>query len=208
MVIADPLEEFARWYLRLNAYFIVDNFIVHAGEDPSRITTKGLVGNYTEVDLLGLRMPHSREISGALYIANHGPLLGNISQKPDAIIVEVKSGSRNKPNRAWRHPENGDAARYVVRYFGFHSTEADIGQVAASLLDKCRDRGPPNPHGAKTPFRLKLAICAPTPRLGGSAGGPSRDWLVEGPRGQTAIRRYKKQAITVACSLPCQRIDT
>ena len=71
--MADKFERFVAAYLRLNGYFTVPNFIVHASDDPTRVSG-GLVGNYTEVDTIGLRMPYSREVSGAKHIVNH-PLL-------------------------------------------------------------------------------------------------------------------------------------
>lgn len=63
--MADKHERFVASYLRLNGYFTVPNFIVHAGDDPTRISA-GQVGNYTETDILGVRLPHSREITGNL----------------------------------------------------------------------------------------------------------------------------------------------
>jgi hypothetical protein len=57
-------EEFIRQYLRLNAYFGIDNFIIHAADDPERITANGKIGNYTETDFLGIRLPYSSEMSG------------------------------------------------------------------------------------------------------------------------------------------------
>lgn len=55
----DKYERFVASYLRLNGYFTVPNFIVHAADDPGRVSA-GQVGNYTETDILGVRMPHSR----------------------------------------------------------------------------------------------------------------------------------------------------
>jgi hypothetical protein len=43
-------EEFIRQYLRLNAYFGIDNFIIHAADDPERITDNGEISNYTEIE--------------------------------------------------------------------------------------------------------------------------------------------------------------
>lgn len=31
-------EKFLSWYLRFNGYFTVDNFVVHADDDPTRIS--------------------------------------------------------------------------------------------------------------------------------------------------------------------------
>lgn len=56
-------ETLAKWYLRLNGYFIVDNFIVHAGDDKSKIS-KGFISNHTETDILAIRHKFSEEITG------------------------------------------------------------------------------------------------------------------------------------------------
>jgi hypothetical protein len=47
----DKYERFVASYLRLNGYFTVPNFIVHAGDDPERILA-GQVGNLTETDII------------------------------------------------------------------------------------------------------------------------------------------------------------
>ncbi|MNG41231.1 hypothetical protein D3C84_1302770 [compost metagenome] len=65
----DAYERFVAAYLRLNGYFTVPNFIVHAAGDPSRVSD-GHVGNFTETDVIAVRMPYSQEITGSLRIAN------------------------------------------------------------------------------------------------------------------------------------------
>src|SRR5712691_7382685 len=102
----DKYERFVASYLRLNGYFTVPNFIVHAGDDPERILA-GRVGNLTETDILGIRMPYSREVTGKLHTANHAALIDGAREKFDIVIAEVKSGDDNRPNRVWR----GDRGR-------------------------------------------------------------------------------------------------
>ena len=99
--MGNKYERFVVAYLRLNAYFTVPNFIVHAGDDPGRISS-GQVGNYTETDVLAVRMPYSREVTGKLRVANHDSLVDGIAGKMDVVIAEVKSGKDNKPNPVWR----------------------------------------------------------------------------------------------------------
>ena len=55
--MVDKYERFIASYLRLNAYFTVTNFIVHAHER----SRYGHIGNHTETDILGIRMPYSAE---------------------------------------------------------------------------------------------------------------------------------------------------
>ena len=124
-------EQFIKSYLRLNGYFTVDNFIVHAADDPSRISD-GQVGNYTETDVLALRLPHSHEKTGALQIANDPILTKLAAGRPDLLIAEVKSGDANKPNKVWRDG-NIPAIEYVVRFFGICADEVEIQEVAKNL---------------------------------------------------------------------------
>jgi hypothetical protein len=36
---AERFEIFVTWYLRFNGYFTVPNFVVHAGDDPKRMSS-------------------------------------------------------------------------------------------------------------------------------------------------------------------------
>src|SRR5689334_22394139 len=123
-------ETLVNWYLRLNGYFIVENFIVHAGNDPQRIS-KGVVGNYAEVDTLGIRNKYSREHTGELHIAND-ELLVNSNASLDFLIAEVKTGKEDKPNKLWREKNIG-AISYLIRFAGFIKEEAEIEAVANIL---------------------------------------------------------------------------
>jgi hypothetical protein len=129
--MADKFERFVASYLRLNGYFTVPNFIVHAANDPTRVLA-GHVGNYTETDIIGVRMPHSREVTGNLHIANHGLLVNGANGKTDVVVVEVKSGNDNKPNRVWRGAEAKQTACYIARFVGLHG-EAEIQPVGDAL---------------------------------------------------------------------------
>jgi hypothetical protein len=90
-------ERFIASYLRLNGYFTVENFIVHAGDDIKCHHSES-VGNYTETDILGIRLPHSPEKTGHLCVGNHDEFIGNLSNKINVIIAEVKSGENDRPN--------------------------------------------------------------------------------------------------------------
>lgn len=48
--MATKAEEFIRWYLRFNGYFSIENFVVHAADNPKRIK-EGVVPQDTECDL-------------------------------------------------------------------------------------------------------------------------------------------------------------
>jgi hypothetical protein len=118
-------------YLRLNGYFTVPNFIVHAADDPTRLS-RGLIGNHTEVDTIGLRMPHSREVTGAKHIVNDPALVDGAVGKVDVVIAEVKSGNDSTPNRVWKSPHPDPAISYLVRFIGLHAEE-EVDAVAQGL---------------------------------------------------------------------------
>jgi hypothetical protein len=128
------LEEFTRWFLRFNGYFSIENFIVHAADDPMRISG-GVVAPHTETDTLAIRMPYSKEITGRLKIANYTPLVEGSDGRMDVIIAESKSGGENRPNKVWREKEQR-AVEYITRFVGLCETEEEIGKVSCGLLSK------------------------------------------------------------------------
>ncbi len=133
-------ERFVAAYLRLNGYFAVQNFIVHAGDDPARVSG-GHVGNYTECDTLGVRMPHSAEVAGPLHVANDSRLTDGSNGRCDVVIAEAKSGNENRPNRIWRSGTQEPAITYLVRFIGVHP-EGEVAGVAQSLAATFRFEDP------------------------------------------------------------------
>lgn len=123
-------EKFTSWYLRFNGYFTIDNFVVHAADDPTKINN-GIIAPYTETDTIAVRMPYSAEIAGSLKIANHNILVENQNERFDIVIAEVKSGNENGPNSVWR---NGSAIpiEYMVRFVGLFN-EPQIADVVNEL---------------------------------------------------------------------------
>src|ERR1700687_1690085 len=130
------VEEFVRWFLRLNGYFGVENFIVHAADDPSRISG-GLIAPHTETDTIAVRMPYSTEVAGTLKIANYPQLTLGSEQRFDVVIAESKAGEDAKPNRVWRNSEVAPVA-YIVRFVGLHLTDDEIGKIASALSTQYR----------------------------------------------------------------------
>jgi hypothetical protein len=130
VAMADKYERFIAAYLRLNAYFTITNFIVHT---PER-RRNGHIGNYTETDILGIRMPYSVERAGPLQIANDPPLTAGGSGKIDVVIGEVKSGRDSTPNTIWNKGVSSHAIEYIVRFVGLHGEREidDVGNIPAS----------------------------------------------------------------------------
>lgn len=129
----DNAETLTKWYLRLNGYFTVENFIVHAADDPTRIS-KGTVGNYTEVDALAVRHQFSKEVTGTLQILNDPKLISDQNVKIDFVIAETKTRKENRPNKIWRD-KNLNAIKYIIRFAGFIETEEIIAKVAKELSE-------------------------------------------------------------------------
>jgi hypothetical protein len=131
---AQRFETFVTWYLRFNGYFTVPSFMVHAGDDPSRISGD-IVGSHTEVDTLAVRLPYSRERSGTEFPTHHR-LVDGAEGKFDVVIAEVKSGDSNSPNKTWQLEDKVPNIEYILRFLGWHQDDTKIGEVAASLQKK------------------------------------------------------------------------
>jgi hypothetical protein len=131
---SDKGEKLAKWYLRFNGYFIVDNFIVHAADNQTRISGN-IIGNHTETDILGLRNKFSKEVTGKLNIKNDDRILDDSESLIDFVIVEVKTGNANRPNKAWRDKDLS-TIKYIIRFAGFVETEEQISNIAIDVADK------------------------------------------------------------------------
>ena len=127
-------ETLAKWYLRFNGYFIIDNFIVHAGDDVNKIKN-GVVANHTETDILAIRHKFSKEITGILHIQNDIKIINTEETNIDFIIVEVKTGKKNKPNTLWTEKKIA-VIEYILRIAGFIEAENLISSIANELAEK------------------------------------------------------------------------
>jgi len=137
--IGENLELFADWYLRFNGYFTVNNFLVHAPEDPVRIY-RDSVGAHTEADLIGVALPYSDELAFP-----KAPELSLPEGWTDVLILEAKSGigkDSTKPNKIWRQAPKDpqrqiEAVAYMIRFVGFHRPE-QAKEIATTLAQNYR----------------------------------------------------------------------
>ena len=114
------LEQLALWYLRLNGYFVTPNFIAHGDGGPR-----------TDVDVLAVRFPQSREYpddTQRLQIPPH---------KIDIVFAESKT-SRCKLNGPWKTGGNHQALEYVLRRVGIFGSDSIICAAANQLYAKQR----------------------------------------------------------------------
>jgi hypothetical protein len=129
---AERFETFVVWYLRFNGYFTVPSFIVHAGDDGTRIS-RGVVGNRTEVDTIAIRLPYSREGSGTPFVTDKN-LVDGADRRFDVVVAEVKSGKSNSPNKIWRNGETSHV-EYLLRFLGWHEENDKIALAAKALIE-------------------------------------------------------------------------
>jgi hypothetical protein len=130
---AERFEIFVTWYLRLNGYFTVPSFVIHAGDDLTRI--KGdVIGNRTEVDTIALRLPYSREESGTRFPLDC-QLIAGVDGRFDVIFAEAKSGTSDSPNKIWRNKDH-PSVEYLLRFLGWHQEHDEIATAAKVLAEQ------------------------------------------------------------------------
>ena len=128
-------EELVKIFLRLNGYFIVDNFIIHNGHADLSNSKNKIIPQSTEIDLLGIRMPYQNEKTGKLYIANYKHLILS-DNLIDLVIVESKTGKENRPNPTWRNNDCIDNIKYIIRFFGITDKEDVIEEISKNLIER------------------------------------------------------------------------
>lgn len=138
----------------------MDNFIIHAGDDSQRISN-GAVGNYTDVDILGIRMPFHIERTGELEIKNDTIL--QCVEKIDIVIAECKTGEQNGLNKVWSKG-NFQAMEYLLKFCGVFKESKQIEDVAKTLLSDLKYED--------DKFRLRFILFAQK--------SPSKDLLNKG----------------------------
>lgn len=121
------LDSTAEWFLRLNGFFTVLNFVIHPVE-----AEEGTVQR-TDADVLGIRFPHRHEVVGGVPLFDHEAF--QKASRPIFAISEVKTG-RCSLNGAWSHPERENILN-LMRSFG-KLAPIDIKDVAAALYQSGR----------------------------------------------------------------------
>jgi hypothetical protein len=98
-------EQLAYWYLRLNGFLIIQNFIVHpdSGSD-----------QHTDADVLGVRFPYRAELE-ADPMVDDVPF-SKVADKPFIILAEVKKSDCNL-NGPWKDRQKKNLQR-VLRAIG------------------------------------------------------------------------------------------
>jgi hypothetical protein len=115
-------ERLAYWYLRLNGFLTIENFIVH---------DEGGRGQRTDVDLIAFRFPHRKEAfhsyGGEARWMRDDPCFDG-KKLPFTAFVEVTSGEC-KLNGPWTDPAKENMPR-AIRALGPFSTMKEV-QIAS-----------------------------------------------------------------------------
>jgi hypothetical protein len=112
------------WYLRLNGYFCMPNFIAH-----------GRPSAKTDVDVLAVRLEHSCEAT----FADDRERLAIPDRGVDVIFAEAKNGPIQKLNGPWARPEE-KALDYVLKRVGIVPV-GEVEAVAKEVYDKRKATG-------------------------------------------------------------------
>ncbi len=128
--MAQPTENFVRWYLRFNGYLGVENLIVH---EP----VAGAVPQGAEFDVVAVRFPFSREVAD-FELARHSQLEAIEKHGVlNVVIAEVKGGRDTSLSDPWRPEADAELQisrlKYLVRWLGFCESEKDAESVATDL---------------------------------------------------------------------------
>lgn len=96
-------EKLAYWYLRLNGFLTIENFVVHPNSGSQQ---------ETEIDIIAARFPYRTELP-----ENENPMQDDecLVLKPDKIrivLAEVKA-RRCRVNSAWTNPSKGNMAQII-----------------------------------------------------------------------------------------------
>ncbi|MCW4655797.1 hypothetical protein OOG41_08665 [Bacillus sp. AS_5] len=115
-------EELAYWYLRLNGFFVLDNFVYHQ-------TQHNRTG---DADLLAIRLPHVKEVIGGRTDDWDEELFSYLDEYEIAgVLCEVKTGPRANPSSAFKKHK----LRYALNRIGF--SNPDIEEMLSKHENYC-----------------------------------------------------------------------
>lgn len=115
-------EEFASWYLRLNGFLTIPNFVLHPNRPgPQR----------TDADIIGIRFPFRKEFPGGDV---DDSLLKLSASKPSLYFAEVKSRQMDL-NEAWQNRDKKNINRALLA-IGLLKSEKSVRETADALYSK------------------------------------------------------------------------
>lgn len=116
--MANQAEELSSWYLRLNGFFLVENFVIHKETDAEAEDAK----HTADVDLLAVRFPSVEEKIGRKVLECDDEVLFKCFNKNKvlALIVEVKSSEKPEIIKLFSSPYK---MGYALRRIGLLSPD-------------------------------------------------------------------------------------
>jgi hypothetical protein len=115
-------EKLAYWFLRLNGFFTITNFVVHPDEGHQQ---------RTDVDILGCRFPYRKEL--LTKPMEDYDIFQSIDNKILIVLAEVKSGRCNL-NGPWTLPIKKNMQRVLFSVGCFQTT--NIEEIASHMYDQ------------------------------------------------------------------------
>lgn len=112
-------EQLTYWYLRLNGFLTIQNFIVHPDFGSEQ---------RTDADILGVRFPYRFELKPKTMV-DDVPFT-QVTDKPFIVMAEVKTSVCNL-NGPWKEPQK-ENLQQVLRAVGAFP-ESDIETVAKTI---------------------------------------------------------------------------
>ncbi len=125
-------EDLAIWYLRLNGFFTIKNFVVHPEKGPNQ---------KTDIDALAIRLPHRAEgLNEEDEMVDDSKIISisNDDKNPLILIAEVKKGLCSL-NDTWENREKKNMVRFL-KAIGC-TPKDDIQTVSDALYDVGLYRG-------------------------------------------------------------------
>jgi hypothetical protein len=107
-------ESLAYWFLRLNGFLTITNFVVHPEEGGRQ---------RTDVDILGVRFPYRSENSQKPM--QDFEVFTKVKDKPFIAITEVKQGTCNL-NGPWTNRKRGNMPRVLCALGALEKSEVPI----------------------------------------------------------------------------------
>lgn len=119
-------EELAYWYLRLNGFFLIENFVIH--KEPKEFEG---IKHRADADLLAVRFPYVSEQIGEEELKPDTEFLLKTFDcgKTLGLIIEVKSGEDWDKLNIF---EDDKRMKYALKRFGFILSE-EVDALASNL---------------------------------------------------------------------------
>lgn len=121
-------ETLVYWYLRLNGFFPLVDFVLHRHDET--------IAHSADCDVLAVRHPHTYEVIGG-QATDWDPKLSaigiNLQDRIIGIIVEVKTGQDTAESREnIRRSFSNERTRYAVQRLGFWPQDSSV-RIADTL---------------------------------------------------------------------------